>query len=42
MDAPDPDIFKWLTDAAPTPAEHDTPLFHRLKGFHDHARPIFD
>lgn len=40
MDAPDPDIFKWLTDAEPTPAEHDTALFRRLKTFHTHSGPI--
>ena len=40
MDAPDPDIFKWLTDAVAVPAEFDTPLFHKLKGFHVHSGPI--
>jgi antitoxin CptB len=40
MDAPDPDIFKWLTDAVPVPPEYDTALFHKLKGFHTHDRPI--
>lgn len=40
MEAPDPEIFKWLTGAAPLPAEHDTALFHRLKSFHTHSGPI--
>lgn len=40
MEAPDPDIFKWLTDAAPLPPEFDTPLFSRLKNFHTHAAPL--
>jgi antitoxin CptB len=40
MDAPDPEIFKWMTGAAPTPPEFDTPLFTRLKAFHTHAEPI--
>ncbi len=40
MDAPDPDIFKWLTDAVPVPQEYDTALFHKLKGFHTYNRPI--
>ena len=40
MDAPDPDIFKWLTDAAPLPPEHDTALFRKLKDFHTHAGPL--
>lgn len=40
MDAPDPDIFKWLTGAEPTPAAYDTALFAKLKRFHTHAGPI--
>ena len=40
MDAPDPDLFKWLTDAVPLPPEYDTALFAQLKGFHEHAGPI--
>lgn len=40
MEAPDPDIFKWLTDAAPLPPEYDTALFAKLKGFHTHSGPI--
>lgn len=40
MDAPDPEIFKWMTGAAPTPPQFDTPVFNRLKAFHDHAEPI--
>lgn len=40
MDAPDPEIFKWMTGAVPTPPEFDTPVFNRLKAFHTHAEPI--
>ena len=40
MEAPDPEIFKWLTDALPVPAEYDTPLFHKLKSYHDHDKPL--
>ena len=40
MEAPDPEIFKWLTDALPVPAEYDTPLFHKLKSHHDHDKPL--
>ena len=40
MDAPDPDLFKWLTDAAPLPQEFDTALFWQLKSFHEHKGPI--
>ena len=41
MDAPDPDIFKWLTGAADLPAEFDTPVFRRMKQFHTHFAPKF-
>ena len=40
MDAPDPEIFKWMTGAAPTPPDFDTPVFNLLKAFHTHAEPI--
>ncbi len=40
IDAPDPDLFKWLTDAAPLPPEFDTPLFWQLKNFHVHTGRI--
>ncbi len=40
MDAPDPDLFKWMTDAEPTPTEFDTPVFRKLKVFHTHSGPI--
>ncbi|MDB5571192.1 MAG: protein of unassigned function [Hyphomicrobiales bacterium] len=41
MDAPDPDIFKWMTDAADVPAEYQTPFLARLKAFHTHDEPIY-
>lgn len=40
LDAQDRDVLAWLTGGAQTPADFDTPLFHRLKAFHTHARPI--
>jgi antitoxin CptB len=40
IEAPDRDIFSWLTDAAPTPANYDTDVFRRVKAFHTHLRPI--
>ena len=30
MEAPDPEVLSWITGEAPTPPEHDTPLFARL------------
>ena len=31
MEAPDPTVLSWITGEAPTPPEHDTPLFVRLR-----------
>src|SRR5262252_8292651 len=30
---PEPDIYAWITNERPVPAAHDTPVFHRLRGF---------
>ncbi|SDR50485.1 antitoxin CptB [Rhizobiales bacterium GAS113] len=40
MELPDQDVFAWLTGQAPLPSDHDTPLFRKLKRFHDHADPL--
>ncbi|MFI5015200.1 MAG: succinate dehydrogenase assembly factor 2 [Hyphomicrobiales bacterium] len=40
MELPDQDVFAWLIGQAAVPAEHDTPLFRKLKQFHDHAHPL--
>jgi antitoxin CptB len=40
LEAPDPELFKWLTDAVPVPAEFDTPVFRALRAHHAHSRPI--
>jgi antitoxin CptB len=34
MEAPDRDIFKWLTGEAATPANYDTPVFRRIMDFY--------
>lgn len=40
IEAPDRDIFRWLTGEADTPSNYDTPVFRRLKAFHQHTAPI--
>ena len=40
MEAPDRDIFRWLTGEATTPAEYATPVFARLRAFHRHDGPV--
>jgi antitoxin CptB len=37
IEAPDRDILGWLTGEFATPAEYDTPLFHKLKAFHSNV-----
>ncbi len=32
-DAPEPDLYAWITGDRPVPAEHDSALFRRLREF---------
>src|SRR5205807_2049357 len=34
IDVPDRQLLAWVTGEAITPADHDTPLFRRLREFH--------
>lgn len=34
LDIPDQKMFAWVNGAETAPAEIDTPLFRRLRGFH--------
>lgn len=34
IEVPDRDLFAWVTDKAPTPANYDTAVFRALKAFH--------
>jgi antitoxin CptB len=34
IEAPDRDVFAWVTGAEPTPANYDGPVFRRLKEMH--------
>ena len=40
MEAPDRDVFSWLTGETPTPGNYDTPVFRRLRAFHTHDAPV--
>ena len=33
-DAPDPDLYAWVSGATEVPAEYDHELMHRLRSFH--------
>ncbi|MBV1701554.1 MAG: succinate dehydrogenase assembly factor 2 [Hyphomicrobiales bacterium] len=34
MEAPDPEIFKWLTGTVPVPDNFATSVFAKLRGYH--------
>ncbi|ALN73236.1 MULTISPECIES: succinate dehydrogenase assembly factor 2 [unclassified Aureimonas] len=34
MEAPDRDLFSWLTGTEETPANYDTPVFQRIRTFY--------
>ncbi len=38
LEAPDPDVYAWITGVAPVPASFDTALFRRLCAFHLEGR----
>jgi antitoxin CptB len=40
LDAPDRDIFSWLTGEAETPGPFGTPVLQKVRAFHSHAGPI--
>ena len=33
MDVPEPELLAWIMGSAPTPPDHDTPLFRRICAF---------
>jgi antitoxin CptB len=40
LDAPDDEVFRWLTGAEPVSAAFDTAVFRRIAAFHTHERPL--
>lgn len=34
IEAPDTDLYEWVTGRANAPPEHDTEILHRLRAFH--------
>ena len=40
LEAPDRDVFSWLTGELATPSNYDTAVFRRLRAFHTHDRPL--
>jgi antitoxin CptB len=37
LEAPDQDLYAWILERAPTPAEFDGPLMNKLKAFRNEA-----
>ena len=37
LDQADQDVYAWILERTPTPAEFDGPLMHKLKAFRDEA-----
>ncbi|MFC7051357.1 succinate dehydrogenase assembly factor 2 [Hansschlegelia quercus] len=35
IEVPDRDLFAWIADKEPTPANYDTSVFRRLRAFHE-------
>lgn len=40
MDAPDGEIFRWITGSLPVPANYDTDLLRRIRAFHTATGPL--
>jgi antitoxin CptB len=34
MQAPDPEVYRWIAGDEPPPPAHDRPLFRKLRAFH--------
>ena len=34
LEVPDPEVFKWITQTVPVPANYDTDILHRIRAFH--------
>ena len=40
LEVPDQDLYGWILEREPTPAEFDGPLMHKLKSFRDEAHKV--
>ena len=40
LEAPDRDVFSWITGEVETPSAYDTPVFRKIRAFHSHTTPI--
>jgi len=35
LEAPDPELFGWLSGGKPVPPNYDTPMLHSIRAFHE-------
>jgi antitoxin CptB len=40
IEVPDRDLFRWITDEVEAPSNYDTPVYRRMKAFHQHGSPV--
>ena len=40
MEAPDRDVFSWLSGELETPGNYDTAVFRKVRAFHTHDGPV--
>lgn len=40
LEAPDDEVFGWLSGSAPVSAAYDTPVFRKIAAFHTHEGPL--
>ncbi|PWB82995.1 MAG: succinate dehydrogenase assembly factor 2 [Methylocystaceae bacterium] len=40
LEAPDDEVFGWLSGASPVSPAYDTALFRKIVAFHTHERPL--
>ena len=40
LEIPDQPFFAWVSGAEAVPAEYDTPMFRRLRAFHDNGEGV--
>lgn len=42
LDAPDQDVYAWITDQAPAPTDYDTPILALIRAFRPEIIPPHD
>ena len=40
IDAPDRDLYAWISGKIETPSNYDTPIFQQIRAFNTHETPV--